>query len=116
MTPITAEQLQSMQDRNRDLILINTLSADDFEATKIPGAINIPQDEEGFVDQVERRAGGRDKTLVVYCASPECESSSQAARKLEKAGFEKVFDFEGGFQAWQQSQQNAPAHATAPRR
>lgn len=114
MTPITAEQLRSMQERNRDLILINTLPEESFEETKIPGAINVPQDEEGFAQRVERRVGGKDKTIVVYCASTECQSSPEAARKLERAGFEKVFDFEGGYRAWQESEQNAPRHATAP--
>lgn len=115
MTPITVEQLQSVQDRNSDLLLVNTLSAEDFEETKIPGAVNIPQEADEFVDTVERRAGGKDATVVVYCASAECQSSTEAARKLERAGFEKVFDFEGGYAAWRQSRDNAPGHATADR-
>lgn len=114
MTPITAEQLRSMQDRNEDLVLINTLSPGSFEQMKIAGAINVPQDHDDFVDRVESLAGGRDKTVVVYCASAECQSSAKAAEKLEKAGFEKVFDFEGGYEAWEQHEQNAPSHASAP--
>lgn len=115
MTPITVDQLRSMQDRNTDLILINTLPAESFEETKIAGAVNIPQDQEDFIDRVEQTVGGRGKTLVVYCADAECQSSTHAAHKLEHAGFDKVFDFEGGYQAWRQSEQNAPGHATAPR-
>jgi rhodanese-related sulfurtransferase len=112
MTPITAEQLQSMQDRNEGLLLINTLPEKDFGRTKIPGATNIPQDREDFVDRVEE-AGGLHRAVVVYCASAACDSSTQAARKLEQAGFNKVFDFEGGHEEWRQYQQKAPAHAAA---
>lgn len=113
MTPITAEQLRSMRDRNEDLVLINTLPSEEFEETKIPGAVSIPQDDENFVERVEAEAGGQDKAVVVYCANAECESSTHAAHKLERAGFEMVFDFEGGFQAWEQEEQNAPSHASA---
>jgi rhodanese-related sulfurtransferase len=113
MTTVTAEQLRSMQQRNGELLLVNTLSPESFVKTKIPGAVNIPQNRKDFVNRARDEAGGLEKTIVVYCASAECDSSHQAAQKLEQAGFQKVFDLAGGYEAWKEHQAAAPAHASA---
>ena len=100
MRTLTAEELKQKKERGEDFVLINTLSEDDFEATHIPDAINIPQEHDDFVQRVEQRAGSKDKPIVVYCARTECQSSHHAAEKLEEAGFRNVFDFEGGAEEW----------------
>ena len=53
--------------------------------------------------RVEEQAGGKDKPVVVYCASQQCNSSEKAAENLENAGFTAVTDFAGGFKAWQET-------------
>jgi rhodanese-related sulfurtransferase len=116
MTTISADQLRSIQDRNDDLLLVNTLSPESFKKTKIPGSVNIPQEPDDFVDRVQDEADGLERTIVVYCASADCDSSRLAAEKLEEAGFQSVFDFEGGYEAWKQHEQAAPAHASASER
>jgi rhodanese-related sulfurtransferase len=103
MKTIDATKLKALLDGNEDVLLVNTLKADSFEKTRIPGAINIPLDDEDFVARVEEHAGGKDKPVVVYCASLECNSSEKAAEKLENAGFTAVTDFAGGFKAWQEN-------------
>ena len=102
MKTIDASELKSLLDGNDDVLLVNTLKADSFEKTGIPGAVNIPLDDEDFVARVEEQAGGKDKPVVVYCASEQCNSSEKAAEKLENAGFTAVTDFAGGFKAWQE--------------
>jgi rhodanese-related sulfurtransferase len=103
MTRMTAEQLQNMLDNNEDFLLINTLDAENFSETKIPGAVNIPQARDDFVQKVEKKAGDKDHKIVVYCASEQCNSSPQAAQKLEAAGFSNVHDFEAGAEGWKKS-------------
>ncbi len=103
MRTITAEELKQMKERGQDFLLINTLAEEDFEATHIPDAINIPQDSDDFVQQVEQQAGSKDKPIVVYCARTECQSSHHAAEKLEQAGFRNVIDFEGGAEEWKRA-------------
>ena len=73
-----------------------------FEKTEIPGAINVPLDDDDFVARVEKQAGGKDKPVVVYCASQQCNSSEKAAEQLENAGFTAITDYAGGFKAWQE--------------
>lgn len=106
MNTLSAEQLQDLQDQNEDFLLINTLDREHFADTRIPGSVNIPQSQPDFVQNVEQKAGGKDDPLVVYCAGKECNSSSEAAKKLEAAGFTKVFDFEAGAEGWKQAGRN----------
>lgn len=103
MTSLSAEQLKAMRDQNEDFLLINTLGEDSFSSTKIPGSINVPQEKDDFAEQVEQKAGTKDKKIVVYCASQQCHSSDHAAEKLEQAGFTHVYDFEAGAEGWKQS-------------
>jgi len=110
MRTITAEELKQMKERGQDFLLVNTLSEEDFEATHIPDAINIPQVGEDFAEQVERQAGSKDKPVVVYCASTQCQSSHHGAEKLEAAGFRNVIDFEGGAKEWESAGMELVSH------
>ncbi len=116
MNTITAQELRKMQGAGEDFLLVNTLPADSFAKTKIPGAVNIPESDSDFVQRVEMQAGGKGKTVVVYCASSQCDSSTKGAEKLNKAGFTDLYDFEAGFEGWSQekeagrkTKQEAPA-------
>jgi len=100
MITLTARELRKMRDANEDFLLVNTLPADMFAQTKLPGAINIAEQDADFVERVEKKAGGKDKTVVVYCASMQCNSSANAAEKLDQAGFADVYDFEAGAEGW----------------
>jgi len=101
MKTITTDELKNQCDQKGKLTLVNTLGAESFEKTRIPGAVNIPLDNSDFVLRVERQAGGKDRPVVVYCASEQCNSSEKAAKKLEDAGFTAVSRYTGGAAAWQ---------------
>ncbi len=109
MKTITTEDLKALKGQNGHLTLVNTLAADAFQKTKIPGAINIPLESDDFAARVEKEAGGKDKPVVVYCASQQCNSSEKAARKLESAGFTAVSRYTGGAAAWQQETEEVPS-------
>jgi rhodanese-related sulfurtransferase len=112
MKTITTEELKSLQKKSDAPALVNTLKADSFEMTRIPGAVNIPEDESDFVSRVEQEAGGKHKAVVVYCANEQCNSSEQAAEKLENAGFTNVLRYTGGAAAWQEETQDLPANSS----
>ena len=109
MKTITTDGLKTLQHQHGDLTLVNTLAANEFEKTKIPGATNIPLASSDFAARVEQEAGGKDKPVVVYCASEQCNSSEKAAQKLEAAGFTAVSRYTGGAAAWQKEAGEAPA-------
>jgi rhodanese-related sulfurtransferase len=106
MKTIEANELKALLDGHEDVLLVNTLNAESFAKTRIPGAVNIPLVDEDFVARVEEQAGGKDKPVVVYCASQQCSSSEKAAEKLETAGFTAVTDFAGGYKAWREEAAN----------
>jgi rhodanese-related sulfurtransferase len=109
MKTITTDELKAKDAEHGKLTLVNTLEADSFERTRIPGAINIPLDSDDFAAEVERRAGGKDTPVVVYCASAQCNSSEKAAKKLEAAGFTAVSRYTGGAAAWKEDAEKKPA-------
>jgi rhodanese-related sulfurtransferase len=109
MKTITTDDLKALKDQNRDLTLVNTLASEAFEKTKIPGAVNVPLESDDFAARVEKEAGSKNKPVVVYCASQQCDSSEKAARKLESAGFTAVSRYTGGAAAWRQEAAEAPS-------
>ena len=113
MKAITTDELKALREKNGDLTLVNTLGTESFEKTRIPGAINIPLDNSDFAARVEQEAGGKEKPVVVYCASSQCNSSEKAAKKLEEAGFTAVSRYTGGAAAWQEEGAEASACQTS---
>lgn len=109
MKTITTEDLKALKDQNKNVTLVNTLAAESFQKTMIPGAINVPLDSNDFAARMEHEAGGKNKPIVVYCASQQRDSSEKAARKLESVGFTAVSRYTGGAAAWQQEAEEVPA-------
>lgn len=101
MKPITREQLKQMNDEeHEDFVLINVLAPESFNEQHIRTSINIPLKRDDFTELVGLVAGRKDRKIVVYCASKDCDASPKAAEKLEKAGFTRVYDYEGGTKDW----------------
>lgn len=104
MRAITRDELHTMLDKNQDFVLINVLPRDAFNKQHIPQSVNIPVGEDDFTEQVEAVAGNKQRTIVVYCASFDCDASPKAAKKLEQAGFDNIYDYEGGTKEWFEKQ------------
>ena len=104
MRKLSTEELERLISGGESFVLINVLPADQFDATRIPGARNIPLEEPHFASRVGEAVGGKDKRIVVYCASEDCPASTKAAGQLEAAGFRNVFDYKEGAQGWDAEQ------------
>ena len=89
------------------LALVNVLGEDAFERKHIPNSINIPVDE---IDRFEQRFS-KDKDIVLYCASAECNASPRVAEALSERGFVRVFDYEGGVSDWENGSQPVAGRA-----
>ena len=83
-------------DRSQGFALVNVLGREQFAKEHIPGSTNIP---EANIDTFEKRYA-RDKEIVVYCASPQCQASEKTARELANRGFERVVDYSAGLSDW----------------
>ena len=93
-----ASHVLDNKDPASGLALVNVLDATQFERKHIPRSINIPVDE---LDQFEERFA-KEKDIIVYCASSDCDASPRAAKALSERGFTKVFDYEGGVADWEE--------------
>lgn len=101
MKKLTRQELKRMNEvEHYDFVLINVLPREAFNQQHIRTSINIPVDQPGFVNKVTAIVGDKQRPIVVYCASFDCDASQLAAEKLESAGFECIFDYEGGAQDW----------------
>lgn len=108
MKNINRDELKRMNEtEHEDFVLINVLKPDAFRQQHIRTSINIPVDDDDFEQLVERVAADKNRKIVVYCASFDCDASSQAAEKLENAGFKAVYDYEGGTKDWFDKKQAA---------
>jgi rhodanese-related sulfurtransferase len=97
---ISTEELKKKLDTDEDLVLIEVLSEEDYKDEHIKGAINIPL---AVIGTEARDRFDTDTAIVVYCSSLSCQASPNAARKLEKLGFENVYDYREGKKAWKEA-------------
>lgn len=101
MNKISKADLKRMNEQqHEDFVLINVLPRDSFNESHIRTSVNVPHGRDDFTEAVEAMAGRKDRKIVVYCASFDCDASPKAAKKLEAAGFTKVYDYEGGTKDW----------------
>lgn len=81
-----------------DVIVIEALPASYYEDAHLPGAINIPHTE--VEELAPQLLTDKQATLIVYCADLPCPNSTLAARRLERLGYENVFDYAEGKADW----------------
>ena len=85
---------------NRENALVVDLRAlADFEKGHIPGSKNVLPSQ--FDPENRQLAAARALPVVLVCKAG--NSAGDAAKRLMKAGFERVYVLEGGIQAWQQA-------------
>jgi rhodanese-related sulfurtransferase len=101
MQPLKAPAVRRTLDDDPDAVIINVLDEEEFRKHHIPGSKNVPLDAPDFNQRIDALTSGKDEPVVVYCASTDCPASEKAAERLEKAGFTRVLDFEGGMEEWE---------------
>ena len=85
---------------NRDNALVVDLRPmADFEKGHIPGAKNVQMSQ--FDPEAKQLAAARALPVVLVCKAGQVAGG--AAKRLHKAGFERVYVLDGGLAAWQQA-------------
>jgi rhodanese-related sulfurtransferase len=95
---ITPGALTQMINRESPLV-VDLSSSQDFEKGHIPGARHVPLSQ--FDPENKELAKVKDLPVAVYCKNG--TTSAQAAARLVKAGFQRVFWLGGGLASWQQA-------------
>ncbi|UTW11681.1 rhodanese-like domain-containing protein [Marinobacterium rhizophilum] len=95
---ITRDALKARLDAGEPTLLVEALPARYYDAEHLPGAINLPHDEIRLL--APSALPDKDASIVVYCASTECQNSSIAAQILAAAGYRNVMEFVEGKAGW----------------
>jgi adenylyltransferase/sulfurtransferase len=91
---ISARELKTKLDGSEELTLIDVREPYEYEIARIAGSRLIPLGElDTHVSELPRTG-----TLICQCHSG--MRSEQAVRLLQDAGFENVYNLEGGIDAW----------------
>ena len=95
-TSLNTEEAKTMLE-DKNIVLIDVCSRDEFNVEHLRGAKNIP------LDQLDKRHGKlpRDKDIVVYCQNG--GRSVRAIRKLEVAGFSQLYHMHEGLRGWRKT-------------
>jgi rhodanese-related sulfurtransferase len=87
---------QAVRLMNQGALVIDLRAKDLYDAGHIVDARNVPAaDLESQADSLKK---WRDKNVITYCDTG--TNGASAARSLIKLGFTKVFNLQGGLNAW----------------
>ena len=92
-----------IEDKAKDIIIVDVRSAEDYAKGHIPGAINLPYEKyNGFTSNETEFPGlAKDKVNIVYCYELLCNLAQKAAISFAANGY-PVKEMAGGFQEWKE--------------
>ena len=96
VTKVDKATVLKMIDEDPELALIDVRTAEEVAGGIIENSINIDWNGPDFKSNVEQL--DKSKPVVVYCMSG--KRSAAASEYLVEAGFQQVFDLEGGYLSW----------------
>ncbi len=97
---ITRDELMQMISSGQKFKLVDVLEASHYEKEHIQGAISLPVNE---IEKKAKKLLKKDETVVVYCASFDCQASTNAAEKLLSLGYKHVLDYKGGLKDYKEA-------------
>lgn len=108
---ISTEELSTWVKDKKDMIIIDTMPADNFAKGHIPGALNAELPKTGIADATDEQkeaflellGDDKSKTVVVYCGFVGCARSDVGSVLAKEAGFEEVYRVPGGGVAWEEA-------------
>jgi rhodanese-related sulfurtransferase len=82
-----------------DALVVDLRPIGDFEKGHIPGSKNVQMSQ--FDPESKQLAAARALPVVLVCKTG--QTAGDAAKRLRKAGFERVYVLDGGIGGWQQA-------------
>jgi thiosulfate sulfurtransferase len=93
MVEITAEEAKQ-KIKSEDILIVDVRDEEDFAKDAIPNAIHL--DQYNICDFTEETP--KDQPILIYCYKG--KRSKQIAQRLICKGFTKIYNLEGGLEAW----------------
>ena len=82
---------------NRDFIIIDVRTPEEYTGGHIENVLNIDFNSADFIEQVDKL--NRNVTYIVYCHSG--NRSAAASNVMAKLGFKDIYNMTGGISAWE---------------
>lgn len=101
--PIHPDELNSLMASVSSLIIIDVRLADDFAYQHIPTAINNPVFEVPFASKMPELAADLTTPICVYGCEKGSLESTEAAQKLIRLGYSRIYDMTSGITGWASS-------------
>jgi rhodanese-related sulfurtransferase len=92
---ITQEEAKKLMDTEKDYIILDVRTQEEYDEKHIPGAVLIPHTENEA--RAVRELPNKDQLILVYCRSG--NRSKTASEALEKLGYTRIREF-GGINDW----------------
>ena len=92
---ITAQEAKVLMDTEKDYVILDVRTQEEYDQGHIPGAILIPDTE--IEDRAEGELTDKDQLILVYCRSG--RRSKLAAQSLVELGYTNIREF-GGIIDW----------------
>ena len=111
MKKITRDDLRQFLQQDPTLAIVEVLDPESYETFHLPRAMNVPLGQE-FDRSIQQALPDKSQRIVVYCKDEESTASPTAARKMERLGYENVYDYPGGKLDWKGS--GLPVETASP--
>lgn len=96
ITNISTEEAHQLIETNRDLVIIDVRTKQEFKAGHIPGSKSIPVGE--FASRINELKKYKDTPILVHCASG--GRSPAAVRILLEHDFSNIYHMKQGLNGW----------------
>jgi rhodanese-related sulfurtransferase len=96
---IPLEEFDKLRQQS-GVVVLDVRTPREFRRGRIPGAVHLDWYRRDFADRVAEL--DKDKTYLVYCAVG--GRSAEAGKKMKELGFKKVYNFVGGYKAWESAE------------
>ena len=106
---ITTQELKAWLDQKKDMLIVDTMPADNFKKQHIPGAVNFEIQRHPEMTEMSDKmktdfetllGADKDRTIVFYCGFTDCERSHNAGMWAIKLGYKNVYRQPGGITGW----------------
>lgn len=101
MKTLSRQEVNQKLEAN-EAVLVEVLAADKYADFHLPGAVNVPLDDD-FEVQIQETIPDKSAPVVVYCYDTECQASEKAAQRMEALGYQNVYDYEAGKVDWKEA-------------
>ena len=95
---VTAAEMQTILELE-DVQVIDVRTAKEYEEIRIVNSQNIDFKSPTFDQDILKL--DKEKPVILYCKGG--SRSAKCAQKLKSAGFEKIYDLDGGISKWKHS-------------